>query len=311
MTYIYPRARQSVAIGFRRRRRISNNSDEGGLRQNSFGTLLDSAERIAKVFAAFVGTIYVIGYIVTTTRLAQYDVPAIRLLDAQYFVAGLLPGLLVWVTISVLILAFLYPSNREGPTLLGVLIAVGVLFFSGIVIELVVMRFSVTWSSFDRTLLNTSHVALKFVLGELALWLLIVGFRTKYFRRLRKQFKDRGEGTDPVWISIVMVVVLAAIALSLIPRVGWSAYNGLPQAYGGGKPLRIELYIDISKAPGELLLAPAPTGQSQPARTIPLNLILKTSGEYVVGSLADNSQRAWVLKGDAVYAEHIIGAGPP
>lgn len=311
MTYIYPRARQSVAIRFRGKRRISNNSDKGGLRQNSFGTVLDFAERIAKIFAAFVVTIYVIGYIVTTTRLAQYDVPAIRLLDAQYFVAGLLPGLLVWVTISVLVSAFLYPSNRGDSTLLMVLITVGVLFLTGIVIELVVMRFSVNWSALSRALLNASYIALKFVLGELALWLLIVGFRTKYFFRLRKEYKDRGEDTFPVWISIVMVIVLAAIALSLIPRVGWTAYNGLPQAYGGGKLLRIELYVDSIKTPGELLVAQAGTSHGQPARTIPLNLILKTSGEYVVGSVADNSQRAWVLKGDAVYAEHIIGAGPP
>src|SRR5262245_23752575 len=117
-------------------------------------TFLDLVERGAKIFALFIGTIYITGYVVTTTRLAQYDVPAIRLLDAQYFVAGAVPGLLVWLTILVAASAFIFDSDRPltwvGWTILT-------LFIAGLVMEWVKGHSS-------NTIINAVYITLKFVL---------------------------------------------------------------------------------------------------------------------------------------------------
>jgi len=267
-------------------------------KKSHLGTFLDLVERGAKIFALFIGTIYITGYVVTTTRLAQYDVPAIRLLDAQYFVAGAVPGLLVWLTILVAASAFIFDSDRPltwvGWTILT-------LFIAGLVMEWVKGHSS-------NTIINAVYITLKFVLGQLALWFLIVGVRTRYFVRMHNYLKlTRDSGG--LLIAVAMSIVLVAIALKTIPQVGWSAYNLLPQAYGGGKPLQIELIVDGNKAPCELLVVADCKNQQPVERTVPLNLILKTSAEYVVIKSTDQKQRTWVLKADVVRAE-IIGGSP-
>jgi hypothetical protein len=258
---------------------------------------LDLIEHGAKIFALFIGTIYITGYIVTTTRLAQYDVPAIRLLDAQYFVAGAVPGLLVWLTIVVAASAFL-GSDKQ---LIWVAVTIFVLFLAAMVMEVVKGHSS-------NTILNAAYVALKIVLGQLALWFLIVGVRTRYLFRMRDYLKATRDDAGGLLISVVVSVVLVIIALKTIPQVGWSAYNRLPQAYGGGKPLQIELIVDGNKAPCELLVITDCKNRQPVERTVPLNLILKTSAEYVVISPADQKRRAWVLKADVVRAELIGGS---
>jgi hypothetical protein len=290
--------------------KVSDKSDAPDPRQETFATLLDFAEHIAKAFTVFVGTIYVIGYIVTATRLAQYGVPTIRLLDAQYLAAGLLPGLMLWLTILVAVSAFFY-KDRDGILSLKLVgVAVGILFIISVALEFVVIPFS--WITVGRSVLNTCYITARFAMGALALWFLIAGLRTKYFSDLIIFFRDKGKGAGPVYVGFVYLAGLVVIgALILIPRLAWQVYNGLPQAYGGGKPLRIELYVDSTKVPSELLAPQSGTTQAALVRTIHLNLILKTSTEYVVRPLADSDQRTWVLKTDVVHAEYAVEGDSP
>lgn len=69
-------------------------------------------EQGAKLLAVFSATIYVFGYIVTSHHLAQYDIPIKSFIDAQYFAAGLVPGLLFWLTMFVAFLTWNFNPRR-------------------------------------------------------------------------------------------------------------------------------------------------------------------------------------------------------
>ena len=69
-------------------------------------------EKLLKIFPVFAGSFYIIGYIVTAIRLSQYNLPAVKLLDAQYFFAGALVGGVIWLAIFILLSASLYKDNK-------------------------------------------------------------------------------------------------------------------------------------------------------------------------------------------------------
>ena len=163
---------------------------------------------------------------------------------------------------------------------------------------------------FGNSSLHVAYIAVRCVIGELALCFLVVGWRAKYFAKLNVFSKGRGQ-TGLGYYLMGFLLILVAVNLLPIARVGRDAYDALPQAYGGGRPLRIELYVDGNKVPSELLITKPDMGQNSPTRTVPLNLILQTSAEYVVDPLDDSSQRAWVLKADAVHAVHLVEASLP
>ena len=140
--------------------------------------------------------------------------------------------------------------------------------------------------------------------GELALWLLIVGFgKGMLFSGIRV-------GISPNELSHLVfrlgnagfLLYFAFLLVLLAFGSGPDFFEELPQAYGGGKPLTVRLYVDSGKVPGELLDVGADADQDALAWTIPLDLIFGTSEEYVVDPMGDDKQRAWVLKADVVYA---------
>lgn len=139
-------------------------------------------EQGAKPFAVFIATIYIIGYIVISFHLAQYGVPIKSLIDAQYFAAGLLPGLLLWFTICVTILAWNFNPRRTDKShtpklkwlLANVLVGISIV---------VLIKFPEILSS----KLFTVGLLFIFPLGELSLWILIVIFR-KGFRYWLAEF---------------------------------------------------------------------------------------------------------------------------
>ncbi|VVB97147.1 Uncharacterised protein [uncultured archaeon] len=139
-------------------------------------------EQGAKPFAVFIATIYIIGYIVTSFHLAQYGVPIKSLIDAQYFAAGLLPGLLFWFTVCVTILAWNFNPRRTDKNhtpkrkwlLANVLVGISIV---------VLIKFPEILSS----KLFTVGLLFIFPLGELSLWILLVIFR-KGFRYWLDEF---------------------------------------------------------------------------------------------------------------------------
>lgn len=79
------------------------------------------------------------------------------------------------------------------------------------------------------------------------------------------------------------LLMFAFLLLIYIPLEGPAVYEQIPQAYGGVKPLTVQLYVDSQKVPAELLDQTNVTVvQGSPAQTIPLSIIFKTSTEYIV-----------------------------
>ena len=271
---------------------------------SSFALVRGFVENFAKGLVIYTGSVYLIGFLITAARLARYSVASINLIDAQYIAAGIMPGLFLWITVLVVVSASHYHPQKEDNGYAPGWIWANVLF-SVPVGAIVVLswslgeRFAAIWSG-----LYPKGVPLILLLGELALWILIVGLRKRLLFGGIRPSKDTYEKIRLV-LRLGYGVFLLSFALLLILLAPGSAldfYEELPQAYGGGKPLTVRLYVDRGKVPGELLDISADANQGALAWTIPLDLVFGTSEEYVVDPMGDDEQRAWVLKANAVYA---------
>lgn len=307
----------------------SHRYKRGKKKRTTFDILLELIERW-KGLAALGGSIYVIGFIVTARRLAQYDVPIATLINAQYFTAGLVPGFLLLLTLYVIISALKF--DHEKKPLQWILTN----FLAAITIAIFLILFYLGGDWFRETLAGPgSWINLVFIipLGELCLWISIVILRRKGafseilnlpLKRMQKYYDQLTSNPEPslknvallliasflglFWVIIIIWLVgyllfLALMLLIYIPLESPAVYDQIPQAYGGGKPLTVQLYVDSQQVPAELLDQTNVTVvQGSPAQTVPMNIIFKTSTEYIVDPIGDSSRRAWVLKADAVYA---------
>ena len=158
------------------------------------------------------------------------------------------------------------------------------------------------WSDFAQSLLSISDTLIKLVLGELALWYLVAGLRSKVLWESIKALRRLGEGYAPVLGFILLPLVLAAIGMYQIVPMTRMAYTAIPQSSGGGAPHRIRLYVDREKVPVELLDVASSAQHTSAGYTVPLNLIFQTPTEYIVHPVEDGKRRAWVLKANVVYA---------
>lgn len=277
-------------------------------KQGTFEILLKKVERGGKPLAALSATIYVIGYIVTSFHLAQYGVPIKSFIDAQYFAAGLLPGLLLWFTAYVVISAWNFNPRRtdQRNTVKGDWWFANILALILIVILMVMP--SQTWVKFYpigwliSILSGELSIAILIVLfkGEIIKWIEWIApsdIGMKKSNRYKKFF-----AVIPMGIYIALMLSLAIFTFIWIPFSGPITYEQLPQSYGGGKLQQVQLYVDSQKVPSELLDANVSLAHGLPSRTIPLYLIYQTSTEYIVKPINLSEQRVWALKSDVVYA---------
>ena len=80
--------------------------------------IADLLARYAKISAAVVGLVYGIGFLVTASRMAEYDIPVSTLISAQYLMAGLFPSAMLCLTAFVAFWGFRY-RNTDGLGPLG------------------------------------------------------------------------------------------------------------------------------------------------------------------------------------------------
>lgn len=205
------------------------NVKPGESKNTAFGNVLCFTERTGKAIAVLTATSYVIGYIVTAVRLAQGGVPTTRLIDAQYFAAGFLPGLLVWVTMFVVASACHYEPRQEDGSLKSLwnyaIWFLVLLFLTAIIIEVLNGLARERWSDSAQSLLSISDNLIKLVLGQLALWYLVAGLRSKVLWELIKALKNVGEGYyNPVLWFILLSLGLALIGMWRIVPTTWMAY---------------------------------------------------------------------------------------
>jgi len=79
---------------------------------SSFALVRGFVENFAKGLTIYTGSVYLIGFLITAARLAQYGVASIKLIDAQYIAAGIMPGLFLWITVLVVVSASHYDPGK-------------------------------------------------------------------------------------------------------------------------------------------------------------------------------------------------------
>ncbi|MHA2402321.1 MAG: hypothetical protein ACXADH_04955 [Candidatus Kariarchaeaceae archaeon] len=289
--------------------------------EKKYKDIKDFIENGIKLIPIAIGIIYLIGFIVTAIRLSEYQVPTIKLLDTQYITAGLPTSLLILITVLVILSAALI--NIESDYLK---LPFRLLFYG---IFLILLLLTIMFSKFYPPLLSYLFVGPSYlssigtrlypqiglisllfpiILTEFALWLAIFLFRrgrqptNEEFPRLYLKIKRGLDKINPVfgfihigYILPFIFIVIVASWISVLP----SLYSAIPQAYGGGKPIPVKLFVDAQKFPKELLDESEGTS---PGKTLCLNLIFRTSSEYILALPDDNENRAWVIDSDAIYA---------
>ncbi len=278
--------------------------------QKVLGCCTSIIDQGAKPLAVLSATIYIIGYLVTSYHLSKYGVPIKNLIDAQYFAAGLLPGILFWVTMAVIFSSWMFnpriidQNNKAKP----IWISANILA----VILIVILKLMPPQKWIELFPMGLLFI---FLLGELSIWIFIVFIPRELIKWWEFEASDIKIKTSKckgffvlffkcfaLIIYIIVLLVIAVYTLVYIQFSGPIFYEQLPQAYGGGKLQPVQLYVDSQKIPSELLDANVSLVQGLPARTIPMYLIYQTSTEYIVRPINGIDQRVWTLKPDAVYA---------
>ena len=269
---------------------------------------LGTATRTIAGFGAFV---YIIGYAVTAQRLAQYGVSTTELLDAQYFVAGIVPGLMIWITVFVVIsaLRFKLVSDNASQSIIHKWIWIN--FLVGIPIFLLIISGFISADWFETAWLSIypAQVPIILLLGEISLWILIIGLKNGGFAKIigmasNKSLLFRRVLIIGCGIHFLDLAVITFLTLVGIPLLGEQTYEAIPQAYGGGHSIIVELYANRQELPSELFAPQSEeiTLAGSPTYTLPVFLIFRTSNEIIVDPIGDCDIRAWVLKADAVFA---------
>lgn len=278
--------------------------------------MAERAERWLKILPIFAGLLYVTGFLTTAARLASFEVPMMRLLDIQYFAAGVFPTLLVLLTTTVFYLAWKHHVSLSSLSWLGPDWAFLLLVFLLVAIP---SLWGVAAGKSGRSPLDVSQLLVErtvkdgsiwfLLLAELLLWALLIAGRTLWarVRYIKTNWDDKGSMREAfipfdwgcaslIVYSLAFVVFLIALRV-IVPTIG-TVYDSLPQTYGGGRPIHVEMQVDGQKMPSELLVVSATPGNM----TKPLCLLLQTSDYYIVTQECTDGSRVWVVDSDNVFA---------
>lgn len=270
---------------------------------NSLTAAKEWAELMSKLIPLIAGTVYLAGYVVTARRLAEYGVTVTQLLNAQYFAAGMAPGLMIWLTVAVAYSAVTsnQDTNKRRLNFAALLILgliVGTILF--IAINWLVGRVWGVWIQ-ERWWFNSyvSGPALA-LLGLSTLWYIIAGFKTGLFIQMIRN-RRQSEGFLGFLQGFGIMAFIGGSALVFTFLAAIRMYDSIPQAYGGGKPLNVVLYIERDKTPRDLIAVSTENNDKPVVRTITLRLVSQTADNLIVAA-ANESRTVWTLNAQTVHA---------
>ncbi len=236
-----------------------------------------------------------------------------------------MPGIFLWLTILIVVMAYRYVAYSEvtkadgrirvkarATWILARAVFAAVLVGWFLLIMVLGDRYDELWES-------SYPIGGIFVIvfGELSLWIFVVVLRnwrdcwreivpavkrttwTKW-EKFNYLVNSLQTGFFFVVLPTTFTLMFIIFMFIYIVPLSWEAYVSIPQAYGGGKPLTVVLYVDDSKVPTELLDIDPKSDMSLLPCTIPLHLIFRTSTEYIVAPVEE--QQGWVIEASAVYA---------
>ncbi|HYR91049.1 MAG TPA: hypothetical protein VE422_43735 [Terriglobia bacterium] len=275
---------------------------------NRLALAKDLTDLLSKTVPLIAGTIYLAGYFITAGRLAEYGVAVTRFVDAQYFIAGVAPAALLLLTLAVICSAMRYRGKSDRlrtfnrmALVFTVLAGVGVItaVVNAVLNRFWKLDFLAAESWFDL------YVAMSFraALGQVALWVLIAGLRSGLFTKLWKEFRTRDGVVEATQMVSVFLLILGVTAgLMVYGTYGAIArfYTKIPQSFGGGKVLRVQLYVEREKTPAALL-ANSDVEKPGLVYTVPVSLVFQTADSFIVDA-GDGAGRVWILDARIVHA---------
>ena len=297
---------------------------------------------LAKIGAAIVTFTYFLGFLVTAWRLYEYGITLSRLVDIQYLVVGAIPMTVLLMIAAAIYLGWHFAQVREGIGLeilvLAMIISVPLFWMYD---QWKKGRVPVDELQRQMTQFVTQGAPWWFfVIGWLVLWAMTASTKKALYsiRMLKaggdddqhpeaKADKDDSKQSETkhdeetsstktekrprssrikdlvVLLSIyfIAVTILSVAVISTFPTMA-HLYLNLPQTVGGGSPIVVEMYVDGSKAPPDLLSQPPIPDAKLAAKTVPLTLIYRTPDYYIVKAYASTPGPVWVLSSDNVYA---------
>ena len=280
----------------------------------------DWVEFLSKLVPLLAGIVYVAGYLVTAQRLAEYNVSVTQLVNAQYFTAGMAPGIITCLMIASIYDALTYDGSKP-EKLVYVGAATAGLFVLTLVLTGIDMLIGRIWKvhylGSDRWFDFYVMTLLRLALGLTAIWYIVAGVRSRVLFKDLIQSKKLGVDFSQALQTPLYILIIGGASIVFCYQRANTAYARIPQAYGGGRPLIVRLYVERDKTPVELVdinllnpVAAAPAGALEPkvadkslVNSIPLKLIFQTSESLIVDSAtAGQPARVWTLDADAVHA---------
>jgi hypothetical protein len=241
---------------------------------------LSLVESLSKLFAASLGSLYLIGFLVVACHLSRYGVSSFAVLQLQYLIAGIwtLGPIVLHASIGEVEHRF---SERATPEVKGKfnwrrfvfsLLSKGSVsgVFLGLLARIPNVADNLTWG-----------IGIRILLFYLSIWTF-----AQLFWGSRRVVADKEtwwtnrSHAAPYYLTALFVLVLG-YAVWFSVRI----YPLIPFSLGGGEPLTVAFFEGEKKMPDEIQ-KPVPSAK----RSVPYKLLLATDKYYVVVSPSDKEQ---------------------
>jgi hypothetical protein len=258
---------------------------------------LSLVESLSKLFAASLGSLYLIGFLVVASHLSQYGVSSFTVLQLQYLIAGIwaLGPIILHASIGEVERRF---SERAAPEVKGKfnwrrfivsLFSKGFVSgaFLGLLARIPNVADNLTWG-----------VGIRIVLFYVTIWVIAQRFWDS--RRVvadKETWWTNRSHAAPYYLTALFVLVLC-YAVWFSVRI----YPLIPFSLGGGEPLTVAFFEGEKKMPDEIQ-KPVPSAK----RSVPYKLLLATDKYYVVVSPSDK-ERSLEISRDSVAGVVVLAS---
>jgi hypothetical protein len=101
---------------------------------------------------------------------------------------------------------------------------------------------------------------------------------------------------------LIYLLVMAAVMIYGSYKAMAQVYSAIPQAYGGARSLRVQLYVEREKIPLELLATNSGGEKTAMVYTVPVEMVFRASDAFIVSTVSNGARRVWTLDARIVHA---------
>ncbi len=254
-------------------------------------------ESLSKFFAATLGLLYLLGFLVVASYLSRYGVSSFAVLHLQYLIAG------IWTLGPPVLLASLVYAGRRfderaAPEVSGQFnwrrLAISSVITT-VPSTLLLILFAFIPGVFEGMPLGTGIRLFLFFLAMVTCAQLLLMSRQLDSTR-ETWWLNRSHAAPFYLASMLMIVLCYAVWFSV--RI----YPKVPFSLGGGNPLTVAFLEGEKRMPDEIQKA-----DRSAKRSVPYKLLLATDKSFVVVSLSDK-ERSLEISRDSVAGIVVLAA---